>query len=235
MTTAPDVATSTNLAGVINRTGVFAPEELRDWTEDDVPLAWRQHPEGQHIELGISEMNLFALLGQLGASWDLSDQPLIPVGTVYDSFVCRGLDALIHAVYSGGRFIVAGPPSGVTLAPEGGAHQSTITASMGLELPGIVAHEPAYATALDWLLCDAIRSICTADGGATYFRLTTRPLEQHPFQRARERIGDTVLRRQVLAGGYRLVDGLEPRGTGDSEGTPPSCTWRPVGPCCQRC
>jgi pyruvate dehydrogenase E1 component len=89
VTTAPDVATSTNLAGFINRLGVYTPSEQRDWTEGDPLLRWRQHPQGQHIELGISEMNLFLLLGQLGLSWDLSDQPLLPVGTVYDPFVCR--------------------------------------------------------------------------------------------------------------------------------------------------
>ncbi len=126
VTTAPDVATSTNLAGFINRTGVFSPVPRRAWSEDPV-LKWAEGPDGQHIELGISEMNLFLLLGQLGLAWDLSDQPLLPVGTVYDPFVLRGLDAFIYSVYSGARFIVAGTPSGVTLAPEGGAHQSTIT------------------------------------------------------------------------------------------------------------
>ena len=71
VTTAPDVATSTNLAGFINRTGVFAPGERRSWSDDPV-LRWAEGPSGQHIELGISEMNLFLLLGQLGLSWDLS-------------------------------------------------------------------------------------------------------------------------------------------------------------------
>ena len=123
---APDVATSTNLAGFINRVGVFAPAERRSWRDDSV-LRWSEGPKGQHIELGISEMNLFLLLGQLGLAWDLSGQPLLPVGTVYDPFVCRGLDAFIYSVYSGARFLIAGTPSGVTLAPEGGAHQSTIT------------------------------------------------------------------------------------------------------------
>ena len=126
VTTAPDVATSTNLGGFINKVGVFSPVEKRLWSEDPV-MKWAEGPQGQHIELGISEMNLFLLLGQLGLSWDLSEQPLIPVGTVYDPFVLRGLDAFIYSVYSGSRFIVAGTPSGVTLAPEGGAHQSTIT------------------------------------------------------------------------------------------------------------
>jgi len=215
VTTAPDVATSTNLAGFINKTGVFHPAEVPSWGDDPL-LKWSEGPSGQHIELGISEMNLFLLLGQLGLSWDLSGQPLLPVGTVYDPFVCRGLDALIHGVYSGARFVVAGTPSGVTLAPEGGAHQSTITASIGLELPGLTFVEPAYAGALDWLLCDALGRIAAgpsgpstavpAENGSYYFRLTTRPLDQGPFDAAKVRIGETMLRRQVLAGGYRLVD-----------------------------
>lgn len=213
VTTAPDVATSTNLAGFINRVGVFAPEARRAWQGDPL-LKWEESPTGQHLELGISEMNLFLLLGQLGLAWDISDQPLLPVGTVYDPFVCRGLDALIYASYSGARFVVAGTPSGVTLAPEGGAHQSTITPSIGLELPGITAIEPAYAAALDWLLCDAIGNVAAGepdaptaaprDSGAFYFRLSTRPIDQSPFHEARDRIGEALLRRQVLAGAYRL-------------------------------
>ena len=224
VTAAPDVATSTNLAGFINRTKVFSPDARRSWSEDAV-LKWAEGPDGHHIELGISEMNLFLLLGQLGLAWDLSDQPLLPVGTVYDPFVLRGLDAFIYSVYSGARFVVAGTPSGITLAPEGGAHQSTITPSVGLELPGVTFIEPAYATALDWLLCGALQAIATAnaaalgptrDGtpvmedGSYYFRLTTRGLDQQPFQAARDRLGDAVLRRQVLAGAYRLVDAGPP-------------------------
>ncbi len=231
VTAAPDVATSTNLAGFINRVRVFSPAVRRAWTEDPV-LKWAEGPEGQHIELGISEMNLFLLLGQLGLAWDLSDQPLLPVGTVYDPFVLRGLDAFIYSVYSGARFIVAGTPSGVTLAPEGGAHQSTITASVGLELPGVTFIEPAYAVALDWLMCGALQAIAAAgaapggappavpssgappgavppgvvDSGAFYFRLSTRGIDQQPFAAARDRLGDAVLRRQVLAGAYRLVE-----------------------------
>jgi pyruvate dehydrogenase E1 component len=211
VTTAPDVATSTNLAGFINRMGVFSPDTRRSWSEDPV-LKWAEGPSGQHIELGISEMNLFLLLGQLGLAWDLSGQPLLPVGTVYDPFVLRGLDAFIYSVYSGARFVVAGTPSGVTLAPEGGAHQSTITASVGLELPNVTFIEPAYAVALDWLLCGALRSVAAAnageqaEAGSYYFRLTTRAIDQQPFQQARDRLGDAILRRQVLAGAYRLVD-----------------------------
>jgi pyruvate dehydrogenase E1 component len=225
VTTAPDVATSTNLAGFINRTGVFSPVPRRSWSEDPV-LKWAEGPDGQHIELGISEMNLFLLLGQLGLAFDLSDQRLLPVGTVYDPFVLRGLDAFIYSVYSGARFIVAGTPSGVTLAPEGGAHQSTITASVGLELPNVTFIEPAYAVALDWLLCGALQSVAAAGGppgteaaetGSYYFRLTTRGIDQQPFQTARDRLGDAILRRQVLAGGYRLVDAAEAA----AQGAPP--------------
>jgi pyruvate dehydrogenase E1 component len=224
VTTAPDVATSTNLAGFINRVGVFSPDARRSWSEDPV-LKWAEGPDGQHIELGISEMNLFLLLGQLGLAWDLSDQPLLPVGTVYDPFVLRGLDAFIYSVYSGARFIVAGTPSGVTLAPEGGAHQSTITASVGLGLPNVTFIEPAYATALDWLMCGALQAIAAANSttpgaavmedGSYYFRLTTRGIDQQPFQAARDRMGDAVLRRQVLAGAYRLIDADAAGGEGD--------------------
>ncbi len=231
VTTAPDVATSTNLAGFINRTGVFSPAPRRAWSEDPV-LKWAEGPDGQHIELGISEMNLFLLLGQLGLSFDLSDQLLLPVGTVYDPFVLRGLDAFIYSVYSGARFIVAGTPSGVTLAPEGGAHQSTITASVGLELPNVTFIEPAYAVALDWLLCGALQSVAAtaarpsgsepAETGSYYFRLTTRGIDQQPFQAARDRLGDAILRRQVLAGAYRLVDATRTGEDGPAEqGAPP--------------
>jgi pyruvate dehydrogenase E1 component len=220
VTAAPDVATSTNLAGFINRTGVFAPVDQPQWSSETL-LKWVQGPKGQHIELGISEMNLFLLLGQLGLSWDLSQQPLLAVGTVYDPFVCRGLDAFINAVYSGARFVICGTPSGVTLAPEGGAHQSTITASIGVELPNTTFIEPAFAVALDWLLCDALARIAgtdvaaaAAETGAYYFRLTTRPLDQAPFEEARRRLGDTVLRPLVLAGGYRLVDASEQAASG---------------------
>ncbi len=229
VTTAPDVATSTNLAGFINRMGVFSPELQRTWSTDDA-LQWKEGPSGHHIPLGISEMNLFLLLGQLGLAWDLSSQPLLSIGTVYDPFVLRGLDAFVYATYSGSRFIIAGTPSGITLAPEGGAHQSTITPSVGLELPGVTFIEPAYAQGLDWLLCDALASIGDASPqaagqdaqhGAFYFRLTTRPLDQAPFELARQRLGDAILRRQVIAGAYRLVDAFDqPRGKAIGESPP---------------
>jgi pyruvate dehydrogenase E1 component len=216
VTTAPDVATSTNLGGFINRAGVFHPEQRRRWNEDPI-LKWAEGPTGQHIELGISEMNLFSLLGQLGISKDLHNRSLIPIGTVYDPFVLRGLDAFIYSVYSGAKFIVTGTPSGITLAPEGGAHQSTITPSVGIELPGVVLIEPAYGQALDWLFCDAVAHVAGSKVDTTpdlrpnelafYFRLTTRSIDQSPFANARERLGEATLRSQVLAGAYRLVDG----------------------------
>ena len=86
-------------------------------------------------------------------------------------------------------------------------------------LPGITLIEPAYGVALDWLLRDAVARIAggvhheptagPSDEGANYFRLTTRPIDQAPFEAARTRLGDTVLRRGVLSGGYRLVDAAE--------------------------
>ena len=210
VTTSPDVSVSTNLGGWINKCGVFAPAEAIDFLGEDRLLRWRQSPGGRHIELGISEMNLFLLLHALGLGHDLHGQHLLPIGTVYDPFVCRGLDALIYGLYSGARFVVVGTPAGVTLAPEGGAHQSTITPSIGLELPGLTYAEPAYATVLDWLLCDGLAALARPDGGSLYLRLSTRPLDQAPFRRAVERRGADALRRDVLAGGYRLHEPDEP-------------------------
>ena len=127
VTTSPDVSVSTNLGGWINKMGVFSPEAQRDFLGTERLLRWRQEPAGHHIELGISEMNLFLTLHALGLGHELHGEHLLPIGTVYDPFVCRGLDALIYALYNGARFVVVGTPSGVSLAPEGGAHQSTIT------------------------------------------------------------------------------------------------------------
>jgi pyruvate dehydrogenase E1 component len=213
VTTAPDVSISTNLGGWINKVGVYAPTERDDHGGAERLLRWAPAPSGQHIELGISEMNLFMLLGQLGLSHDHHGLHLLPVGAVYDPFVLRGLDALIYALYNGSRFVVAGTPSGVTLAPEGGAHQSTITPSVGLELPGLTASEPAFATEVDWLLCDALDGLSRPDGGASYLRLSTRPIDQTPFARALEHHGEVSLRNQVLAGGYRI------HRTGDEPGS----------------
>jgi pyruvate dehydrogenase E1 component len=207
VTTAPDVSISTNLGGWINKTGVYWPEARDDHGGAERLLKWAPSPQGQHIELGISEMNLFMLLGQLGLSHDHHGEHLLPIGAVYDPFVLRGLDAFIYGTYNAGRFIVAGTPSGVNLAPEGGAHQSTITASVGAELPGVHYSEPAYATEVDWLLCDALTQLGAEDGESTYLRLSTRPLDQAPFADAVERYGEDTLRTLVLAGGFRLLEG----------------------------
>lgn len=207
VTTAPDVSISTNLGGWINKTGVYTPDEREDHGGAERLLKWAPSPRGQHIELGISEMNLFMLLGQLGLSHDHHGHHLLPIGAVYDPFVLRGLDAFIYGVYNDARFIVVGTPAGVTLAPEGGAHQSTITASVGAELPNVHYAEPAYATEVDWLLCDALQRLGADDGESCYLRLSTRPIDQAPFGAALERMGESALRAAVLAGGYRLVEG----------------------------
>jgi pyruvate dehydrogenase E1 component len=151
-------------------------------------------------------MNLFLALHALGLGHELHGHHLVPIGTVYDPFVCRGLDALIYGLYNGARFVVVGTPAGITLAPEGGAHQSTITPSIGLELPGITYAEPASARALDWLLCDGIARLGEPDGDSLYLRLSTRPIDQAPFEAVRTRLGDDVMRRQVVEGGYRLLE-----------------------------
>ena len=208
ITTSPDVSISTNLGGWINKVGVFRPEPAPIYFNAPRQLLrWEPAPEGQHIELGISEMNLFMFLGSLGLSQELSGQLLFPIGTVYDPFICRGLDALIYGCYQGSKFIFAGTPAGISLAPEGGAHQSTITPSIGLELPSLRSHEPAFAQELEWLLLDALRQ-CTdrEHGKSTYLRLSTKPVDQRLLQPALDRISETDLRDQVLSGGYRLID-----------------------------
>lgn len=206
VTTAPDVSISTNLGGFINKRGVYSHVERNDHGGADRLLKWAPGPAGQHIELGISEMNLFMLLGQLGLSHDHHGEHLLPIGTVYDPFVLRGLDAFIYGLYNDAKFVVAGTPAGVTLAPEGGAHQSTITASVGAELPNLTYFEPAFATEVDWLLCDALTQLGAVDGTSSYLRLSTRPIDQAPFADALDRMGEERLRTHVLAGGYRLRD-----------------------------
>ena len=208
VTASPDVTISTNLGGWVNRTGVWA-ENPWQAPATAVPrlLRWEPGPSGQHIELGISEMNLFMLLGQLGLSHELNGELLLPVGTVYDPFVCRGLDALIYSVYSGSRFVFAGTPAGVTLSPEGGAHQSSITASIGLELPNLRLFEPCFARETEWALLEGLRRCLDRENGlSTYLRLSTRAIDQASFSRALERLGEAELRRQVLNGGYRLLE-----------------------------
>jgi pyruvate dehydrogenase E1 component len=206
VTTAPDVAVSTSLGGFINRVGIYGSEDEQS-VDGDV-LRWRVTPTGQHIELGISEMNLFLLLSQLGLSYEHSGHLLVPIGTVYDPFVCRGLDALIYALYNGARFVIAGTPSGISLSREGGAHQSTITPSIGLELPGLTYTEPTYPTEVDWILRHHVDQLLNAgsDAESLYIRLSTKPIDAAPFEALRQARGDAAMRADVLAGGYRLAE-----------------------------
>lgn len=207
----PDVAVSTHLSNWVSKVGVFAHTAHPDYQEDAQRLLrWQPGPAGQHIELGISEMNLFLLLGQLGLSYELCGQHLFPIGTVYDPFVCRGLDALIYGLYSGAKFIFAGTPSGVSLSPEGGAHQSTVTTSLGIELPELDYYEPAFACELEWILLQALRECCNrTHGHSTYLRLSTKKIDQRLLEPVLQRLGQEELRRQVLAGGYRLLVGRD--------------------------
>ncbi|MEI8240043.1 MAG: pyruvate dehydrogenase, partial [Actinomycetota bacterium] len=198
VTTSPDVSVSTNLGGWINKMGVFHPADQPDYLGDGRLLRWKQSSAGRHVELGISEMNLFLMLHALGLGHELHGEQLLPIGTVYDPFVCRGLDALVYALYNDARFVMVGTPAGVTLAPEGGAHQSAITPSIGLELPGLTYTEPAFAQALDWILCDGLARLSEPTGTSLYLRLSTRPLSQDPFECVRAARGDDALRRDVL-------------------------------------
>jgi pyruvate dehydrogenase E1 component len=202
VTVSADVAITTHLAGWINRKGIYA-RAARPNAFADIPQAmqWRESPAGQHIEVGIAEHNLFLLLGALGLTRELSGETLLPIGTLYDPFVTRGLDALYHALYSGARFVVAATPSGVSLSPEGGAHQSVITPGIGISLPGIVYWEPAFAKEVEWILLDGLARMARGEGESLYLRLSTRPLDQGLAPPP-----TPALRAAVLAGGYRLLD-----------------------------
>lgn len=208
VTLSPDVATSTHLAGWINKAGVFSHTQSLDYeTGEPRMLKWQPSPAGQHIELGISEMNLFSALGQFGQSAEINGQPLIPIGTVYDTFICRGLDALIYGLYIDSKMIIAGTPAGASLSPEGGAHQSSVTVSLGIELPNLLSYEPAFGREVDWILLEAVRQCCDRQHGkSTYLRLSTKPIDQKLMDEALAHLGEAELRRQVLAGGYRLID-----------------------------
>ena len=210
---APDVSISTNLGGFINKTGIWGHDEepVYDAMEDS-PLKWRVGPKGQHIEMGIAEMNLVLLLGQLGLSWDFQRERLFPIGTLYDPFVMRALEGIVYSTYSGSRFVLAGTPSGISLSREGGAHQSIITPGIGIETPGLTYAEPCYARELEWLLLDALSRMQDPDGEALYLRLSTKPVDQAPFSDAVERIGEERLRADVVAGGFRLREPGRVRG-----------------------
>lgn len=206
VTVSPDVASSTNLGGWINRTGVWSLGERIDWFADDTDtlVRWRESAHGQHIELGIAEGNLVGLLGELGATWSRDGQPLLPIGTLYDPFVNRALEPWSFGMYAGGQSILVGTPSGVTLAPEGGAHQSIVTPSVGLEQPGCVAWEPAFGQDLEWALLQALSRLGRADGTSAYFRLSTRPVDQALAAVPEDPQAREQRRREVLGGGYAL-------------------------------
>jgi pyruvate dehydrogenase E1 component len=199
VTASPDVTVSTNLGPWVNRRGLFAPEAAADmFKHERIPstFAWEFSPAGQHMELGIAEMNLFLLLSALGLSQALFGERLIPIGTLYDPFIARGLDALNYACYQDARFILVATPSGITLAPEGGAHQSIGTPLIGMAQDGLAAFEPAFVDELGVILrfaFDYLQREATLDprgpgadgswtrdetGGSVYLRLSTRTLDQ---------------------------------------------------------
>ncbi|TIR16154.1 MAG: transketolase [Mesorhizobium sp.] len=213
VTTSPDVTVSTNLGAWVNRRGLFAKEAMADlFKKERIPSTfnWEFSPKGQHMELGIAEMNLFIMLSALGLSHSIFGERLLPVGTLYDPFIERGLDALNYACYQDARFIIAATPSGVTLAPEGGAHQSIATPLIGMAQDGLASFEPAFVDELATILRfsfdymqrsgdtepDAVTWLRDAVGGAVYLRLSTRPIEQP------RRIIDAGLAEDMISGGY---------------------------------
>jgi pyruvate dehydrogenase E1 component len=207
VTCSPDVASSTNIGGWINKTGVWSVQDRRDWFADDKErvLKWSEVSNGQHIELGIAEVNLVGLLGELGATWSRWGERLIPIATLYDPFVSRALEPWSYGIYSGGQSILVGTPSGVTLAPEGGAHQSITTPSIGLEQPGCVAWEPAFGQDLEWCFLHAMSQVGVPGGTSAYFRLSTRPLDPALARLPEEPALLERRRRQAVAGGYRIT------------------------------
>lgn len=215
VTVSPDVSSSTNLGGWINKVGVWSPADRTDWFADDreSPLHWQERPAGQHIELGIAETNLAGLLGELGATWSRWGQPLLPIGVLYDPFVERALEPWSFGIYAGGQSILVGTPSGVTLAPEGGAHQSITTPSIGIEQPGCVTYEPAFAIEVEWTLLACLAQLGKPDGTSAYLRLSTRPVDQGLAAVPADPAAREARRRQAVAGAYRLRRTEHPRVT----------------------
>jgi pyruvate dehydrogenase E1 component len=199
VTTSPDVTVSTNLGGWVNKHGIFDRNR-----RDDVfrafnvasPQRWAMSPRGQHFELGIAEHNLFLTLAALGLAGPLFGARLFPVGTVYDPFILRGLDALNYACYQDARFMLAGTPSGITLAPEGGAHQSIMTPLVGMAMDHLAFFEPAYVDELAEIMRWGFERMQAEDGGSVYVRLSTRPIRQ-PVRAMTDDLGA-----QILAGAY---------------------------------
>src|SRR4029079_16326145 len=215
VTASPDVTVSTNLGAWVNRRGLFAQQALADtFKSERIPSTfhWEFSPTGQHIELGIAEMNLFILLSALGLSHAINGERLLPIGTLYDPFIARGLDALNYACYQDARFILVATPSGLTLAPEGGAHQSIAEPLIGLSQDGLAAFEPAFVDelavilgfALDYIQKDGDGEASERNwlrdetGGSIYLRLSTRPVEQIPRTMTPE------LKRSIIDGAYWL-------------------------------
>jgi pyruvate dehydrogenase E1 component len=118
------------------------------------------------------------MLAALGLSKDLFDRRIFPVGTVYDPFIARGLDALNYACYQDARFILVATPAGLTLAPEGGAHQSVSSPLIGMGQPGLTYWEPAFADEVRVVLREAFDAVERVEGGSSYLRLSTRQLDQ---------------------------------------------------------
>jgi pyruvate dehydrogenase E1 component len=203
VTTSPDVTVSTNLGAWVNRRGLFARAEKADtFRSEKIPSTynWDASPKGQHIELGIAEMNLFILLSALGLSHQINGERLLPVGTLYDPFIERGLDALNYACYQDARFMVAATPSGITLAPEGGAHQSIATPLIGMAQDGLASFEPAFVDELAAIMGWGFRHMQRdgGEGGSVYLRLSTRTIEQP------QRLMSPELRDSITAGAYWL-------------------------------
>ncbi|MGA8194577.1 MAG: 1-deoxy-D-xylulose-5-phosphate synthase N-terminal domain-containing protein [Acetobacteraceae bacterium] len=199
VTTSPDVTVSTNLGPWVNRRGIF-DRHTRNDVFRDAKLAsaqrWGMSPEGQHIELGIAEQNLFLLLGAAGLTPAMTGARLLPVGTVYDPFVNRGLDALLYGCYQDARFLLVSTPSGLTLAPEGGQHQSVNTPLIGMAADRLASFEPAHVDELAIMLRHAFEHMQRADGSSVWLRLSTRQLEQP----------DRVLNKEaVIAGAHWAV------------------------------
>ena len=202
VTSSPDVTVSTNLGSWLNRRRIFGRRDRGDLFKDERILSalnWEVSTAGQHIELGIAENNLFILLAALGLSAPLFGERLLPIGTVYDPFISRGLDAFNYACYQDARFIIVGTPSGISLAAEGGAHQSIYEPLIGLGQPGLTSFEPAYADELCEILRWSFEHLQADDGGAVYLRLSTRPIPQPEREFTPEFAAD------VTEGGYWRV------------------------------
>ena len=152
-------------------------------------------PSGQHVELGIAEHNLFLMLSAFGLSAPMFGVRLLPIGTLYDPFIRRGLDAMHYGCYQDARFMLVATPSGITLAPEGGAHQSSETPLITLAQPGLASFEPTYVDELAAIMRWGFEYMQADDGGSGCLRLSTRLLDQPERELASDRIDD------IIAGG----------------------------------